>query len=91
MSLNINHSGGTTPIIQNKESFTETLMNNAINTITNTLSKNDFVANIANKVIEPVTHVIYVKSRPYIYAGIALYSVIVILLIVIIVMIKYKR
>lgn len=75
----------------NKESFTNSLINNAIQTITNSLTKNDFVSNIAGKVIEPVTNIIYVKSKPYIYAGILMYLLIVALLIIIIVLVLRQK
>ena len=58
----------------------------------NKLSQKNIVSQVADKILDPITHVVYVKSKPYIYIGFFMYLLLLILLIVIIyLLLKHQK
>lgn len=60
------------------------LIDKILNTILNKLNTENFKGKLVDKIVDPITGIIIQKIRPYIYAGIILYLILVVLLVFII-------
>ena len=62
-----------------------------LNTILDRLTTGNFKGKLTDAVLDPVTEVIYVKIKPYVYASLLLYSILIVLLVIIIYLLVVKK
>ena len=62
-----------------------------LGTVIDRLANSDFREILTDKIVDPITEVVNRKIRPYIYAGVGLYTVLVVLLAIIIYLLMKKK
>lgn len=62
-----------------------------LNGVLDKLSSREFKEKLNDKLIDPLTQIVNEKMQPYIYASLALYSIVIILLLIIIYFVVIKK
>ena len=62
-----------------------------LNTVLDRATSGDFREKLMDKIVEPITHIINRKIKPYVYISIALYLVVILLLVIIIYLLVKKK
>ena len=62
-----------------------------LNTILARLTSNDFKEKLIDGVVNPITHVVIERIRPYVYLSLGLYMIIILLLVIIIFLLLKKN
>ena len=62
-----------------------------LNTLLDRVSSGDFKEKLTDKIVDPITHIINEKVKPYIYVSVIMYFIVILLLIFIIYLIVRKH